>query len=135
MSRDHHPPLRDVTADTEKTASSNVACWTAFTGLLLGNAFTKSVKIFSNSSNNFKTNKVQLFQGLEYTTLDTSAFSTNYNLSIYFTNYPPHQKHVIILVGSGNVTIIIIIILSGERLSPLGTAATNWPIVPAPDDR
>jgi hypothetical protein len=23
----------------------------------------------------------------------------------------------------------------GVRLSPLGTAATNWPIVPAPDDR
>jgi hypothetical protein len=25
--------------------------------------------------------------------------------------------------------------LGGVRLSPLGTAATNWPIVPAPDDR
>jgi hypothetical protein len=24
---------------------------------------------------------------------------------------------------------------SGVRLSPLGTSATNWPIVPAPDDR
>jgi hypothetical protein len=23
----------------------------------------------------------------------------------------------------------------GVRLSPLGTAATNWPIVPAPDDK
>jgi hypothetical protein len=23
----------------------------------------------------------------------------------------------------------------GVRLSPLGTAATTWPIVPAPDDR
>jgi hypothetical protein len=23
----------------------------------------------------------------------------------------------------------------GVRLSPLGTSATNWPIVPAPDDR
>jgi hypothetical protein len=23
---------------------------------------------------------------------------------------------------------------SGVRLSPLGTTATNWPIVPAPDD-
>jgi hypothetical protein len=29
----------------------------------------------------------------------------------------------------------IIIILSGVKLSPLGTSATNWPIVPAPDDR
>jgi hypothetical protein len=27
-----------------------------------------------------------------------------------------------------------IIFLSGVRLSPLGTAATNWPIVPVPDD-
>jgi hypothetical protein len=24
---------------------------------------------------------------------------------------------------------------SGVRLSPLGTSAANWPIVPAPDDR
>jgi hypothetical protein len=23
----------------------------------------------------------------------------------------------------------------GVRLSPLGTSATNWPILPAPDDR
>jgi hypothetical protein len=27
------------------------------------------------------------------------------------------------------------VILSGVRLSPLGTAATVWPIVPDPDDR
>jgi hypothetical protein len=44
MSRDHHPPLRDVTADTENTI---VACWTVFTELLLGNALTKSVTILS----------------------------------------------------------------------------------------
>jgi hypothetical protein len=31
--------------------------------------------------------------------------------------------------------IIIIIIIHGMRLSPLGTAATVWPIVPTPDDR
>jgi hypothetical protein len=61
--------------------------------------------------------------------LDTRTFSTNYNLSIYFISYPPHQKHVIILVGSGNILFIIIIIittiLSGVRLSPLGTAAAT----------
>jgi hypothetical protein len=28
-----------------------------------------------------------------------------------------------------------IIIISGVGLSPLGTAATSWPIVQAPDDR
>jgi hypothetical protein len=43
MSRDHHPPLRDVTADTENTASCPVACWTVFTELLPGNALIKSV--------------------------------------------------------------------------------------------
>jgi hypothetical protein len=32
------------------------------------------------------------------------------------------------------VLIILVIIISGVRLSPLGTAATNWPIVPSPDD-
>jgi hypothetical protein len=31
--------------------------------------------------------------------------------------------------------IIIIIIISGVGLSPLGTGATNWPTVPASDDR
>jgi hypothetical protein len=31
MSRGHHPPLRDVTADTENNASSNAPCWTVFT--------------------------------------------------------------------------------------------------------
>jgi hypothetical protein len=45
MSRDHHPPLRDVTAGTETTASSIVACWTVFTELLPGNALIKSVTV------------------------------------------------------------------------------------------
>jgi hypothetical protein len=45
MSRDHHPPLRDVTANTDNTASSIVACWTVFTELLPGNALIKSVTI------------------------------------------------------------------------------------------
>jgi hypothetical protein len=43
-SRDHNQQLRDVTADTENTASSVVACWTVFTELLPGNALIKSVK-------------------------------------------------------------------------------------------
>jgi hypothetical protein len=33
MSLAHHPPLRDITADTEITASSIVACWTMFSEL------------------------------------------------------------------------------------------------------
>jgi hypothetical protein len=46
-----HPPLRDVTADTENTAPSIVACWTVFTELLTGNALIKSVTIRSENSN------------------------------------------------------------------------------------
>jgi nanoRNase/pAp phosphatase (c-di-AMP/oligoRNAs hydrolase) len=46
MSRDHHPPLRDVTADTENTDPSTVACWTVFTELLPGNALIKSVILY-----------------------------------------------------------------------------------------
>jgi hypothetical protein len=46
MSRDHHPSLRDVTADTENTAFSIAACWTVFTELLPGNAFVKSGTIY-----------------------------------------------------------------------------------------
>jgi hypothetical protein len=40
--------------------------------------------------------------------------------------------------GAGKMAIFrpfFIIILSGVRLSPLSAAATNWPIVPTPDDR
>jgi hypothetical protein len=48
MSRDHHPPLRDVTVDTENIASSIVACWTVFTELLPCNALIKSVTILSS---------------------------------------------------------------------------------------
>jgi hypothetical protein len=45
MSPDHHPPLRDVTADTENTSSSIVGCWAVFTEQLPGNALIKSVTI------------------------------------------------------------------------------------------
>jgi hypothetical protein len=31
--------------------------------------------------------------------------------------------------------ILFLVSCGGVRLSPLGTSATNWPIVPAPDDR
>jgi hypothetical protein len=36
----------------------------------------------------------------------------------------------IVLVGED-----ILLLWGGVRLSALGTSATNWPIVPAPDDR
>jgi hypothetical protein len=49
MSRDHHPPLRDVTADTENTASSSDACWTVFTELLPGKALIKSVTVLNST--------------------------------------------------------------------------------------
>jgi hypothetical protein len=45
MSHDHHPALRNVTADTENTASSIVAYWTVCTELLPGNALIKSVAV------------------------------------------------------------------------------------------
>jgi hypothetical protein len=32
-------------------------------------------------------------------------------------------------------TVFFLVSWGGVRLSPLGTSATNWPIVPAPDDR
>jgi hypothetical protein len=42
------PPLLGAD-DIENTASSNVACWTVFTELLLGNSLIKSVTILSYS--------------------------------------------------------------------------------------
>jgi hypothetical protein len=46
MSRDHDPQLRDVTADTENTASSILAYWTVFTELLPGSMLIKSVRTY-----------------------------------------------------------------------------------------
>jgi hypothetical protein len=46
---------------------------------------------------------------------------------IVLTSFPfiwPKTKVYFVLIAWG-----------GVRLSPLGTSATNWPIVPAPDDR
>jgi hypothetical protein len=51
MSRDHHPLLRDVTADTENTTSSTVACLAVFTELLPDNTLIKSVTIFTEQKN------------------------------------------------------------------------------------
>jgi hypothetical protein len=48
---------------------------------------------------------------------------TAYYISQY-ENRKPTAKVVFLLVSCG-----------GVRLSKLGTSATNWPIVPAPDDR
>jgi hypothetical protein len=31
--------------------------------------------------------------------------------------------------------VLFLVSWGGVRLSPLGTSATNWPIVPVPDDR
>jgi hypothetical protein len=47
MKRDH-PPLRDVTANTENRSSSIFAGWTMFTELLPGNALIKSVTIYTS---------------------------------------------------------------------------------------
>jgi hypothetical protein len=46
MLRDHHPPLRDVTTDTENTASCIVAFRTVFRELLPSNALIKSVILY-----------------------------------------------------------------------------------------
>jgi hypothetical protein len=49
MPRDHHPPLRDVTADTESTVCSIVACWTVSKKLLPDNALIKSFTIYKHT--------------------------------------------------------------------------------------
>jgi hypothetical protein len=51
MSLDHYLLLCDVTAYTESTASSIVACWTVFTELLRSNALTKSVTFLNEVFN------------------------------------------------------------------------------------
>jgi hypothetical protein len=47
------------------------------------------------------------------------------------------KRHLIYLGIFTRVLLYTHILVSwgGVRLSPLGTSATNWPIVPAPDDR
>jgi hypothetical protein len=46
----------------------------------------------------------------------------------------PSYLLIIHVVAKGN-DIFYLVSWGVVRLSPLGTAATNWPIVPAPDDR
>jgi hypothetical protein len=47
------------------------------------------------------------------------------------------RKHFVIVTPVNNVDVALISSISCDevRLSPLGTSANNWPIVPAPDDR
>jgi hypothetical protein len=40
-----------------------------------------------------------------------------------------------VVVLTGPFFSFLLVSWGGVRLSPLGTSATNWPIVPAPDDR
>jgi hypothetical protein len=47
ISRDRYLLLFNVTANTENTASSIVACWTVFIELLPGNVLMKSVTILT----------------------------------------------------------------------------------------
>jgi hypothetical protein len=63
MSRDHHPQLRDVTADTGNTGSSIVACWTLFTELLPGKNLIKSVTIFFGQDNEERGEEVRKVEG------------------------------------------------------------------------
>jgi hypothetical protein len=44
-------------------------------------------------------------------------------------------NHLFVLLPKDWSTVSFLVSWGGARLSPLGTSATNWPIVPAPDDR
>jgi hypothetical protein len=44
------------------------------------------------------------------------------------------HKEIVLNNPSFNLQYYLFIVPSGARLSPLGTAATVWPILPAPDD-
>jgi hypothetical protein len=44
-------------------------------------------------------------------------------------------NHLFVLLPKDWSTVSSLVSWGGVRLSPLGTSATNWPIVPAPDDR
>jgi hypothetical protein len=54
--------LCEVTANTENTASSIVACWTVFTELLPGNALIKSVTSYDFTPFDEKLNRVTNFR-------------------------------------------------------------------------
>jgi hypothetical protein len=47
-----------------------------------------------------------------------------------------HRGVSLNIVYSTTMAVVFFLVSwSGVRLSPLGTSATNWPTVPAPDDR
>jgi hypothetical protein len=45
------------------------------------------------------------------------------------------QKSELQFLGRPARSFLVLVSWGGVRLSPLGTSATNWPTVPAPDDR
>jgi hypothetical protein len=56
----------------------------------------------------------------------------NFNLSTPINGEPQIPAAY---YGPGRIVFLFLFSLCGVSLSPLGTSATNWPIVPAPDDR
>jgi hypothetical protein len=78
--------------------------------------------------------RVYVFQRSDHSSVDTcnrKKYSFRYSLRTGTQGTKPP-------LGRSNPDIRIahfFVSLGGVRLSPLGTSAINWPIVPAPDDR
>jgi hypothetical protein len=57
-------------------------------------------------------------------------------LLFYFNRkFFKHRIYVCYIGPTIQVVSFFLVSWGGVRLSPLGMSATNWPIVPAPDDR
>jgi hypothetical protein len=65
---------------------------------------------------------------------------TSITLQFYYFDYELHKRtsnNIILITCIYAIKNIVLFLVSWSevRLSPIGTSATNWPIVSAPDDR
>jgi hypothetical protein len=72
--------------------------------------------------------KVSTFRDTTPCSPVTSSACVELHADLFLTH--ANHKHFYYCLFS-----FLLVSWGGVRLSPLGTSATNWPIVPAPDDR
>jgi hypothetical protein len=91
-----------------------------------------SVKIYQNTRPN---NLGNWFLTIFKSCCKFSILRARWNLWRTVWIFLPHIESVLSCVGEETSISFFFVSWGGVRLSPLGTSATNWPIVPAPDDR
>jgi hypothetical protein len=95
-----------------------------------------SLQISASNHSNFNTTLISMTNGRRLGTLKYYALAQpQINVSAPMTFPFSFILLCFILAFVFSAMNFFVVSCDGARLSPLGTPATNWPIVPAPDDR